>query len=176
MADINVTNRIVTGPSANNEVGRGWTHRLELDYSDFVRNPSAADNDTLTFDCFTIPQYSIVESVGFRLVTAFDDSGGGSSLTVALGDDDDADGFMLATQVHVDGTEVFLNADTGAYFIGTDSGAATTSRVVKGKSYTASGKEVKAIFTPSGYKLDECTTGKIIIFARILDTNVLVAH
>jgi hypothetical protein len=175
MADIDVTSKLVKGPAANNEVGRGWTHKLEIDFADFVANPSAADNDTLTFDCFTIPAYSIVESVGFRLVTAFDDSGAGSSLTVALGDEDDPDGFMLATQVHVDGTEVFINADTGAYFIGTDSGAATTSRVIKGKTYTAA-KTVEAIFTPSSYKLDECTTGKIVIFARILDTNILVAN
>lgn len=172
MADQAVTSKLVLGPASNNEVGRGWTHQVRVKYSDFVA--TASDNDTNTFSLFTIPQYSIVESVGFRLVTAFDDSGGGSSLTVALGDGSDADGFMLATQVHVDGTEVFLNANTGAYFIGTDSGAATTSNVIKGKLYT-SAETVKAVFTPSSYELEECTAGEIVFFARILDTNILIA-
>lgn len=175
MANIDVTGKLVKGPASNNEVGRGWTHKLEIDFEDFVANPSVSDGDTLTFACFKIPQYSIVEAVGFRLVTAFDDSGGGSSLTVALGDEDDADGFNTATQIHVDGTEVFIDANDGAYFTGTDSGAATTANVLKGKTYTAE-KTVEAIFTPSGYKLDECTAGKIVIFARILDTNILVGR
>lgn len=171
MADQAVTAKLVKGPAANNEVGRGWTHQQTVKYSDFVA--TAADNDTNTFSLFTIPANSIVKSVGFRLKTAFDDSGGGSSLTVALGDEDDPDGFMLATQVHVDGTEVFINANTGAYFIGTDSGAATTSNVIKGKTYTAA-KTVKAVFTPASYELEECTQGEIIFFADILDTTPLV--
>ena len=175
MANIDVTNKLVKGPAANNEVGRGWTHKLEIDYADFVANPSATDGDTLTFACFTIPAYATVTDVGFRLVQAFDDSGGGSSLTVILGDEDDDNGYVLSKQVHVDGTEVFVGVNDGAYFIGTDSGAATTSNVIKGKTYTAA-KTVEAVFTPSGYKLDECTQGKIVIWANIIDTNILIAN
>lgn len=173
MADQAVTKLLVKGPAANNEVGRGWTHQQTVKYSDFVA--TAADNDTNTFSLFTIPANCIVKEAGFRLKTAFDDSGGGSSLTVAIGDDDDPDGFMLATQVHVDGTEVFINANTGAYFIGTDSGAATTSNVIKGKVYTAA-KTLKAIFTPASYELEECTQGEIVFFADILDTNLLIGN
>lgn len=173
MADIAVTSKLVKGPSANNEVGRGWTLKAEVDFTDFVANPSAADNDTLTFSLFNIPAYAVVESVGFRTVTAFDDSGGGSSLTVIVGDEDDTDGFTTSKQVHIDGTEVFIGATDGAYWTGTDSGAATTANVIKGKVYTAA-KTVKAVFTPSSYKLDECTQGKLVFWARILDTNILV--
>lgn len=175
MADIAVTSKLVKGPAANNEVGRGWTHKCEIDFNDFIANPSATDGDTLTFSLFTIPAYSVVRSAGFRVVTAFDDSGGGSSLTVLLGDEDDTDGFTTSKQVHVDGTEVFLGATDGAYWTGTDSGSATTANVLKGKSYTAA-KTVKAIFTPSGYKLDECTQGKIVFWADILDTNILITN
>ena len=173
MADQAVTKLLVKGPAANNEVGRGWTHQQTVKYSDFVAK--AADNDTNTFSLFTIPANSIVKAVGYRLKTAFDDSGGGSSLTVKLGDDDDDDGFMLATQVHVDGTEVFINANSGAYFIGTDSGAATTSNVIKGKVYTAA-KTVKAVFTPASYELEECTQGEIVFFADILVTDLLIGN
>lgn len=175
MADIAVTSKLVKGPSANNEVGRGWTLKAEVDFNDFVANPSATDGDTLTFSLFTIPAYAVVESVGFRTITAFDDSGGGSSLTVVVGDEDDADGFTTSKQIHVDNTEVFIGATDGAYWTGTDSGSATLANALKGKTYTAA-KTVKAVFTPSGYKLDECTQGKLVFWARILDTNILATN
>lgn len=168
MANIDVTDRKAFGIPANNEVGRGWTHVVRLTFQDFVDNPSAADNDTLTFAIADIPAYSIVEMAAVRLVTAFDDSGGGSSLTCAVGDEDDADGYVTAQQLHVDGTEVFLTANTGAYL--NDS---TTANTINGKTYTAA-KTLEAIFTPSSYKLDECTQGEVVLLARIVDTNVAV--
>jgi len=173
MADIAVTSKLVKGPAVNNELGRGWTHTQSVKWSDFAA--TAADNDTNTFSLFTVPAYSIVRNVGFRLKTAFDDTGGGSSLTVKIGDATDDDGYVTATQVHLDGTEVFIAANTGAYFTGTDSGSATTANVVKGKTYT-SAAEIKAVFTPSSYELEECNAGEIIFFAEILDTNVLISH
>lgn len=172
MADVAITTKIAP-PLSQNERGYGWTHRLVLDYTDFLGVTSASDNDTVTVSCFNIPAYSVMESIGFRLVTAFDDSGGGTSATIILGDDDDDNGFELSRVIHVDATEVFMGFNTGAYFIGTDSGAATTSTVIKGKAYTAA-KTVKAVFTPAGYKMEESTAGKIIILARILDTNIAV--
>jgi len=174
MADVALTTTLVKGPAANNEVGRGWTHKLELSYTDFLAITSASDGDTVTVSCFTIPAYSIVTSVGYRLVTAFDDSGGGTTGTLLLGDDDDPDGFMTSAVIHVDGTEVFIGGNTGAYFIGTDSGAQTTANVIKGKAYTAA-KTVKAVFTPTGFKMEESTQGKIVIWANILDTNILIS-
>lgn len=170
MADVAITTKIAP-PLCHNELGNAWTHRLELDYSDFLGVTSASDNDTVTVSAFNIPAYCVVESVGYRLVTAFDDSGGGTSGTLLLGDDDDPDGFLTSSVIHVDGTEVFTGFNTGAYFTGTDSGAATTANVVKGKTYTAA-KTLKAVFTPAGHKMEESTQGKIIILARILDTNV----
>lgn len=174
MADVALTTLLVKGPAANNEVGRGWTHKLEISYQDFLGVTSASDGDTVTVSCFTIPAYSIVKSVGYRLVTAFDDSGGGTTATLLLGDEDNNDGFVESSVIHVDGTEVFIAANTGAYFLGTDSGAATTSNVIKGKTYTAA-KTVKAVFTPSSFKMEESTQGKIVIFADILDSNILIS-
>lgn len=171
MADVAITTKIAP-PLCHPELGYGWTHRLELSYADFLGVTSAADADTVTVSCFNIPAYSVVESVGFRLVTAFDDSGGGTTGTIILGDEDDPDGFELSRVIHVDATEVFVGFNTGAYFIGTDSSTTeTTSNVIKGKTYTAA-KTVKAVFTPTGFKWEESTQGKIIILARILDTNV----
>lgn len=173
MANIDVTTNKQSAQLSNNESGRGWTHAVTIDWEDFVANPSASDNDTLTFAIADIPAYSVVESVAVRLVTAFDDSGGGSSLTAIVGDTDDDNGFVTAQQLHVDGTEVFLTANTGAYFTGTDSGAATTANVIKGKTYTTA-NTLEAVFTPSSFKLDECTQGKVVVLARIMDTNVAI--
>ena len=161
------------GPVTNNEVGRCWTHVREITFADFAATTSATDGDTITLQLFDIPTYAVVESVGFRLVTAFNDDASGTDLTVKLGDTTDDDGFVTAKIVHADATEVFIGVDDGAYFIGTDSGAATTSRVIKGKVYTTTGNTVEAVFTPTGNKCEELTSGKIIFFARILDTSLL---
>lgn len=174
MANIDVTSKLVKGPAANNEVGRGWTHRCEIDFNDFIANPSASDGDTLTFACFTIPAYATVTDVGFRVVTAFDDSGGGSSLTVILGDTDDDNGYVISKQIHVDGSEVFVGVNDGAYFTGTDSGSATLANALKGKTYTTA-NTLEAVFTPTSFKLDECTAGKIVVWANIIDTNILIS-
>ena len=175
MANIDVTNYNKASVAANNEVGRGWTHVARIDYKDFVANPSVADGDTLTFPVIGIPANSIVESVGFRLVTAFNDPAavGGSSLTVQIGDTTDADGYVTSKQIHEDGTEVFIGANDGAYFTGTDSGTHTTANVIKGKTYTAA-DTIEALFTPTGFKLDEETAGDIVVFARIVSTDILL--
>ena len=175
MANIDVTNYNKASVVSNNEVGRGWTHVARIDYQDFVKNPSVTDGDTLTFPVIGIPANSIVESVGYRLVTAFNDPAGvgGSSLTVQLGDTGDADGYVTAKELHLDGTEVFIGANDGAYFTGTDSGTHTTANVIKGKTYT-SADTIEALFTPTSFKLDEETAGEIVIFARIVSTDILV--
>jgi hypothetical protein len=175
MANIDVTNYNKASVVSNNEVGRGWTHVARIDYQDFVKNPSADDGDTLTFPVIGIPANSIVESVGYRLVTAFNDPAGvgGSSLTVQLGDTGDADGYVTAKELHLDGTEVFIGANDGAYFTGTDSGTHTTANVIKGKTYT-SADTIEALFTPTSFKLDEETAGEIVIFARIVSTDILL--
>ena len=175
MANIDVTNYNKASVVSNNEVGRGWTHVARIDYQDFVKNPSADDGDTLTFPVIGIPANSIVESVGYRLVTAFNDPAGvgGSSLTVQLGDTGDADGYVTAKELHLDGTEVFIGANDGEYFTGTDSGTHTTANVIKGKTYT-SADTIEALFTPTSFKLDEETAGEIVIFARIVSTDILL--
>jgi hypothetical protein len=172
MANIDVTSFAKASQAANNEVGRGWTHVGTVKYTDFINNPSTTDGDTLTFPIAAIPQYSIVESVGFRLVTPFNDDAGGASLTLQLGDTGDDNGFVTSTELHLDGTEVFIAANTGEYFTGTDDGTDVTANVIKGKTYTTA-NTLEALFTPSGYKLDECTAGEVKIFARIVDTSLL---
>jgi len=154
---------------ANNESGRGWTHVKRITSSDFGSVTSANDADTVTLQLFQIPTNSIVTSVGYRLVTAFNDDVGGTNLTVALGDTGDPDGYVLANEIHKDGTELFIGANDGAYF-----NDGTTANTINGKEYNTTGNVIEAVFTPTGMKVEECNVGEIIFFANIIDTNLLV--
>lgn len=153
----------------NNEAGRGWTHVKEITFADFASITSASDGDTVTLQLFNIPTNSYVKNVGYRLVTAFNDDVSGSALTVEMGDTTDPDGFVLANEIHADGTELFIGIWDGAY-----SNDSTTAGVRNGKEYNTTGNVIEAVFTPTGMKVEECNVGKIVFFADILDTNLLV--
>ena len=170
MANIDVTSTLLKGRAANNEVGRGWTHQIKISWEDFISQVSATDGDTLTYSLFTIPALSVVESVGYRLITDFADSGSGSAMTMQVGDEDDANGYLVAADLG-QGTEVDLGYSDGAYLTsGTDVGT------LNGKAYITPGtnKTLEALFTPTGFKLEESTAGEVVIWARIVDTSILV--
>jgi hypothetical protein len=125
-----------------------------------------ADDATHSID-YDIPQGAIVQKVAYKLNEAFDDSGSGGSLTITIGDDDTAAGYIGASQIHVDGTEVTYAFNDGSYF--TSGGDANTQN---GKLYTADGKEFKILFTPaagggSAYSLNELTQGSITVFIEM---------
>jgi hypothetical protein len=73
-----------------------------------------------------------------------------------------AAGYIGASQIHVDGTEVTYAFNDGSYF--TAGGDANT---VNGKLYTAAGKEFKLLFTPGAggaYSLNELNAGSVTVF------------
>jgi len=151
-----------------NEAGSStFTDSFTIDFTDFsVANAGTlADSATKSFD-YDIPQGAVVQKVATKLNTAFDDSGGGSDLTITIGDDDTAAGYIGASQIHVDGTEVTYAYNDGSYF--TTGGDANT---VNGKLYTADGKEFKILFTPdatgTAYSLNELTQGNITVFIEM---------
>jgi hypothetical protein len=162
----------------NQEVGRGYNVKVEIDFNDLITNaPSGeVDDDTQTYKIVALPAGSYVRSVYYWLKEAFDDSGSGSSLTLQIGDEDDADGFLEAKQIHVDGTEVTAALADGAYRnavsdeatdSNSDTVTVTTPSAVEAKVYTAD-KNLEALLTPSSYKLSECTQGKLVILADIV--------
>jgi hypothetical protein len=144
-----------------------FTHAYTIDSTDFSVQAAGtlADSATKSFD-YIIPAGAIVQKVAFKLNEAFDDSGAGSQLTITIGDDDTAAGYIGAAQIHVDSTEVTYAYNDGSYF--TVGGDANT---VNGKLYTAAGKEFKLLFTPAGggtaYSLNELTQGNITVFIEM---------
>ncbi len=144
-----------------------FTHAYTIDSTDFSVQAAGtlADSATKSFD-YTIPAGAIVQKVAFKLNEAFDDSGAGSQLTITIGDDDTAAGYIRAAQIHVDSTEVTYAYNDGGYF-----NDGTTANTISGKLYTTAGKEFKLLFTPAGggtaYSLNELTQGNITVFIEM---------
>tara|TARA_R110002073_G_C9039276_1_gene542774 strand:- start:9 stop:491 length:483 start_codon:yes stop_codon:yes gene_type:complete len=151
-----------------NEAGNStFTDSITIKSGDFAAAVigTKADDATHTIN-YDIPQGAVVQKVAYKLNEAFDDSGSGISLTLTVGDDDTAAGYIGASQLHLDGTEVTYAYNDGSYF--TAGGDANT---VNGKLYTASGKEFKLLFTPdatgTAYSLNELTQGNITVFIEM---------
>ena len=171
MANTDIATTEIVTPAANNEGGRGYNRQIVLTSADLVANePSgSSDGDTQTYELFSLPVGSYLRGVYYYLRTAFDDSGGGSSLTIQLGDTSDPNGILTAKEVHVDGTEVVAAIPDGVFFtVGGD--ASTQNEVV----YTTA-NVVEVLFTPGGsgtnYKLSELTAGEIVFVADIVYAN-----
>ena len=171
MANIDVTTRAADSIAANNEVGRGYTRQVTLTWEDIKSDGAAADDsDTITYELFPLPVGCILKGVHYYLRTAFDDSGGGSSLTLQIGDTGDPDGIMTAKQIHVDGTEIPAGGGDGAYFtVGGDAGTKNDRCYGDG---TITANTVEALFTPSGFYLGELTAGEVVFVAEIIYLNL----
>ena len=167
----NITSLKDTGVPANNEVGRGFTRQVTITSSDFVDNApdGQADGDAQTYEICEIPAGSYVRGVYYYVSTKFDDSGGGSSLTLELGDEDTDDGFTTSKEIHEDGTTVVAFVNDGDYF--SDASQANTEN---SRAYTTA-KTVEAVFTPTGYKLSELTAGEIRIVVDIVELGLVQA-
>ena len=166
MANTDVTTKQAVAIAANNEVGRGYTRQVTISFQDLLDNePSgSSDNDTQTYELFPLPVGCVLLGVYYYVRTAFDDSGGGTSLTVQIGDTDDADGILLAKQIH--DSAVVAAIPDGTFF--TVGGDAST---YNGKVYTTA-NTVEALFTPASYKLSEVTAGEIVFVADIVYTHL----
>lgn len=148
--------------------GSVFSETLNITATDIVAQvgSSLADNATTTF---TIPVKAgqVVDTVGVKLITAFDDSGSGDELDVSVGDGSDADGYITNADIHTDQTEITYVANTGAYVVG-GSGA-------RGKLYTAD-DTIDIVFTPNvstgtDYSLSELTAGELEVKVFYKDLN-----
>ena len=143
----------------------GFTHAKRITAEDLTSTTSGGAE---TVTCFTIPNDSIVDEVVYIVKTNFDGASS-SELTVAVGDDDDADGFIVAASVHADATPLSSKVNTGAYF-----NDGTTANTVNSKAYdNAAVKTLSAVFTPTGDSNSDIDVGEIVIAARIRDLSKL---
>ena len=148
-----------------NENPQGFTDELTITFEDFsVANAGTlADDATKTFT-YVIPAGSLVTKASAKLVTAFDDSGGGDELNVEVGDGDDPNGYITSANLHTDQTEITYVANNGALLDNEN-----------GKVYTAA-DTIDIKFTPdvstgTDYSLNELTAGEIKFKFEICDLN-----
>lgn len=148
----------------NTYAGLGFNYVKTVSFADL-----SAAATTKVVDLFPIPADGQVVQVGYYLNTAFD-GGATSGLTVQLGVTGvDTDGFVLATEVHVDSTEVSSAINSGAFY-----NDLTTANVINAKVYdAASATTLSALFTATGGNTSLLTTGKITFFAQIVDFSTI---
>jgi hypothetical protein len=144
----------------NTYAGLGFNYVKTLSYLDI-----SAAATTKVVDLFPIPADGYVVRVGFY-VNQFFDGGATSDLTLQLGVTGvDTDGFVAATAIHVDGTEVSSAINSGAFY-----NDGTTANTVNAKVYdAASATTLSALFTATGGNTSVLTQGKVTIFAQIVD-------
>ena len=149
---------------SNQAAAGGFTHRFVVTHEDLTETAER------TVQNITVPVTAgqIVTNVSYRLVTAFNDSGGGDELDVEIG----------VTGGDVDG---FLDNDDGNNDIHTDQTPASFGHGLGdlvsagGHCYTADGS-IQIAFTPdrannTTYNLAECNAGEIHFYLRILDMS-----
>ena len=143
----------------NQAAANGYTKKFVVTHEDLT-----AESDRAT-QTLTVPVSAgqIVTHVSYKLVTAFNDSGGGDELDVEVGDGDDADGFLdnTAGDIHTDQTPSTYSHGTGALV------------AAGGKHYNAA-DTIDFVFTPdrannTAYNLAELNAGEIHFYIRILD-------
>ena len=142
----------------------GFTHKFVVTFEDFsVASAGVIADSTAKELTHAVNIGEVVTNVGYRLITPFDDSGGGSDLTVHIGDDADPNGYMVLTQIHLDGTDPTTGWGNGAY-------------VAAGGTWYNAADTIDYIFTPdaggSAYTVNELPQGEIHFYVRILDLNV----
>ena len=144
----------------------GITHVKTIKFSDFTETVSGTEE---VISCFTAPKDSIVGRVGYYLKTNFDGASS-TDLTIEIGDSVDDNGYVAATIIHEDATEVSSAVNSGAYF-----NDGTTDNTVNGKVWDgAADTTITATFNPTGDSLTDFTAGEIVIFAQIIDLSEII--
>ena len=143
----------------NQASAAGFTHKFAVTHEDLTETSDS------TAQTLTVPVTAgqVVTHVSYKLVTAFNDSGGGDELDVEVGDGDDADGYLDNTggDIHTDQTPASFGHGLGALVAG------------GGKLYNAA-DTIDFVFKPdratgTAYNLAELNAGEIHFYLRILD-------
>lgn len=132
----------------------GATHLFKLDYSDVAALGAATDGAAIAL-LTDLPEGSLVECVGMKLVTTFDCSGTGN-LTLSIGRSGAETAFLAATQVAVDSTEILYSAGSGTQY-------ATVNDTT----------DINAYFDSTGVNLDTYTSGEVAVYLRVVNLNRL---
>ena len=148
--------------SYNNAQSSGISKTVAIDIG---YNEISAAATTFNYEAIAIPAYAVVRSVSYYLIEAFD-GGATTNLTVEIGDGTDPNGYILASEVHLDGTEVIAAITYGVFLtVGTDVDTGN------GKLYGATADTVYVLFTATGADTSVLTQGKIRVVVSFDDIS-----
>jgi len=168
-----VTATLQSTPGTINE-GASYKREIIIDWQNIVGAGTYADNDTATYK-IPVLAGEIVEAVGVKLITAFNDSGSGDELNVEVGlTGGDVDGFISTAAIHTDQSEISYVVNTGAFFSAT-AGTDVVSDITNTKIFTAN-DTIDILITPNvstgtDYNLNELNAGKFKVVAYFRDLN-----
>jgi hypothetical protein len=136
---------------AETKAATGFTHKFIVTAEDLTE--STADTDQ-TIELLALPAGSVVTNAAFRLVTAFKDASDSAlnDTKIQLGDNDDDDEYIAATQINENGTEVLYAA------------AAPASVPF---AYVAAKKLELLVESMTAKSLSDIDTGELHIFAGV---------
>jgi len=162
----------------------GATHRVNFTFADL----SGTAATSLTSSIAALAAKTAVRFVGFHLVTPFDGTST-TNLTLALGINrasgtDDADGFLAATELHNDATEVVIGpvplldvaTDTVDGTYGTEESTVIASLRTKLNTLMklapqaySDASAIEAVWTSTAANLTDLTAGEIDLYFAIVD-------
>jgi hypothetical protein len=161
----------------NQETGRGYNVKVEIDWRMLVDNAPSGEStgDTQTYTITNLPIGSKVRDVHFVLNEEFNIDGN-DNISFSMGDDNDVDGYIVGTAI---GTAISVTTklQDGAYWNSTDTVSSegetddvtvTLPTTTNGKIYNAGEGNLIVQFTPVANVLSAMTAGKITFYADIL--------
>ena len=145
----------------NQAAANGFTKKFIVTHADLTES-SDRTAQTLTFP---LHAGQIVRNVSYKLVTAFNDSGGGDELDVEVGDTADPNGFLTDTQgdLHADQTPDTYGDGAGVY-------TAAAGKVYN-EADTLDFKFFPDRANNTPYSLAELNAGEIHFYVNILDLS-----
>lgn len=135
--------------SAEESLRHGYTHKVILTHDDLT---AAATSQTIAI--LTVPTGTVVEKVGVRLLTEFDDAAGAGNgsvtdLNLSIGDDGSTTRWVNASEISVQGTAVAYLTSATAYVYLADN-------------------TVDAIFAATGANVSTLNAGEVEISLRVV--------
>ena len=153
--------------SQNEQANSGFTHKLEIPYTDLSGTAGTAK----TIALLTLTAGQLIAGGAIYMPTTFTDGAATmSSMTLKIGLDfvagaptaDDDDCLLEAVELEATGTELIAKDFNGASFATKRTGEALCE-----------GATCNAIFTSTGANLSTLTAGKVVIFMKIVDLSKL---
>ncbi|MEM0966605.1 MAG: hypothetical protein AAGJ81_10700 [Verrucomicrobiota bacterium] len=135
----------------------GATHLISIDHEDLTETT----NNTAQTVTLAVVDGSLFQLVAMRLVIPFQDADDAAfnSTTLTIGDGDDADRYLAATQLNVNGTEIDYAAGLSV-----------------GYAYNAADTVDFAFGSMSGKALADIDTGEVALYVRVADLNHFGPH